>query len=153
MTDIVTPETRSRMMAGIRDKNTKPELSIRKLLHGKGFRYRLHDRKLPGKPDIVLPRYSAVILIHGCFWHGHDCHLFRLPSTRTDFWKTKIDRNRHNDSSAIDSLSKSGWRVATVWECALRGKFRLEDALIADSLAVWIRSTDMFLELLGTSSY
>ncbi len=149
MADIVDKETRSRMMSGIRGKNTKPEFHIRSLLHRNGFRFRLHTKDLPGKPDIVLPRYHAAIFINGCFWHGHDCHLFKLPGTRTDFWKTKIARNKENDSRAAGLLNDSSWRVATVWECALRGKFRMNDTVITERLAGWIRSAEIKLELRG----
>ena len=104
MTDVVDRETRSRMMAGIRGKDTKPELTIRKAIHARGFRYRIHDRRLPGKPDMVFPRYRAVILVNGCFWHGHNCHLFKWPSTRVDFWKTKIERNREKDGETMQAF-------------------------------------------------
>lgn len=151
MADIVDKETRSRMMSGIRGKNTKPECHIRSLLHRNGFRYRIHTNDLPGKPDIVLPRYHAVIFVNGCFWHGHDCHLFKLPATRTDFWVTKIARNQENDRRAAKLLHESGWRVATVWECALRGKFRINDGMIVTRLAEWLRSSELNCELRGIS--
>lgn len=137
-------------MSGIRGKNTKPEHHIRSLLHRNRFRFRLHTKDLPGKPDIVLPRYRAVVFINGCFWHGHDCHLFKLPGTRTEFWQTKIARNQENDQRAIDLLNESGWRVASVWECALRGKQRLNDDVIMERLTEWIRSEETGLELRGT---
>ena len=122
MVDIVDSITRSRMMAGIKSRNTKPELLIRSLLHNRGFRFRLHVKDLPGKPDIVLPKYHSVIFINGCFWHGHqECHLFRLPATRTEFWQEKIYRNQTNDSRAIDLLLANNWRVCIVWECSIRG--------------------------------
>ncbi|EDM83433.1 very short patch repair endonuclease [Limnobacter sp. MED105] len=120
MTDVVDPKTRSRMMAGIKGKNTRPEILVRSALHRRGFRFKLHDKTLPGKPDIVLPKYKAVINIHGCFWHGHDCKFFKVPSTRTEFWLAKINGNRSRDSLHRDALLKQGWRVLTVWECALR---------------------------------
>ena len=109
------------MMAGIRGRNTRPELVIRKALHARGFRYRLHVAGLPGKPDIVLPRFRAVIFVHGCFWHGHDCPLFRLPATRSEFWEAKISRNRERDREVLGALKTTGWRCLTVWECAIRG--------------------------------
>jgi DNA mismatch endonuclease (patch repair protein) len=149
MTDVVTPETRSKMMAGIRGKDTRPEIIIRKELFRHGFRYRLHEKKLAGKPDIVLPRYRAAVFVHGCFWHGHTCNLFRLPSTRTDFWKTKIDRNRHNDERAISILLKSEWRVAVVWECALKGRGKWELFALTDAITKWIRSDVPELEIRG----
>src|SRR5690606_721863 len=110
MADIVPSDVRSRMMAGIRATNTKPELIVRRALHAGGFRYKLHDRSLPGKPDIVFPRYHAVLFIHGCFWHGHDCHLFRMPTTRPEFWLEKIKRNREVDQRVGEQLSGAGWR-------------------------------------------
>lgn len=112
------------MMSGIRGKNTKPELVVRKALYSQGFRYRLHVKDLPGKPDIVLPKYRTVIFVHGCFWHGHNCHLFRLPSSNRDFWRAKIKQNQENDRKAVRALRKDGWRVIAVWECALRGRKR-----------------------------
>src|SRR5690606_41065684 len=119
MADIVSPEVRSRMMAGIRGKNTKPELGIRRALFARGFRYRLHSRNLPGKPDIVLPRYRAVVLIHGCYWHGHNCDLFRLPKSNRNFWLDKISGNRARDARKLKELRAAGWRVALVWECSI----------------------------------
>ena len=147
MVDIVDPSTRSRMMAGIRGTNTKPELLIRSLLHKKGFRYRIHVKDLPGKPDIVLPKYRAVVFIHGCFWHGHkDCHLFRLPGTRTEFWQEKILRNQANDSRAVALLLASNWRVCIVWECSIRGA-RKDPEKVADTIANWLSGTETFLEI------
>lgn len=140
MTDIVPPETRSRMMAGIRGKNTKIEVDLRKALFARGFRYRINDRNLPGKPDLVFPKHRAVILVHGCFWHGHDCHLFRLPGSNREFWETKIGRNRANDASVCERLADQGWRVLTVWECSLRGPGRLGLDGVADAAAVWLVS-------------
>jgi DNA mismatch endonuclease, patch repair protein len=139
MVDIVDAATRSRMMSGIRGRNTKPEILIRSLLHRRGFRYRLDARDLPGRPDIVLPRYHAVVFVHGCFWHGHDCHLFKWPQTRADFWREKIGRNRANDARAAAALRERGWRVATVWECALRGAHRDLDGVL-QRLVDWLQS-------------
>lgn len=130
------------MMSGIRSKDTKPELIIRRGLHRRGFRFRLHDRRLPGRPDLVLPKYRAIVFIHGCFWHGHDCPLFRLPSARTDFWRNKIDRNRENDERACHLLEKAGWRLGTVWECALKGPGRWPADAIADELAAWLAGSE-----------
>ena len=139
MADVVDPATRSRMMSGIRGKNTKPELLIRKALHARGFRYRLHC-DLPGKPDICLPKHRAVVFVHGCFWHGHDCHLFKWPSTRPEFWRAKIERNRAVDAAAEKALEEAGWRVAVVWECALKGRLRRPLDQVADKLDLWVRS-------------
>lgn len=149
MADIVTAEVRSRMMSGIRGTNTKPELLLRKGLHALGFRFRLHDRSLPGKPDIVLPRYKAVIFAHGCFWHGHDCHLFKWPSTRPEFWQAKIARNRAVDERTDAALTEAGWRQAVVWECALKGKTRLPLEDVIQSCAEWLRSDRPRLEIRG----
>ena len=136
--DTVDKETRSRMMAGIRGKNTKPELLIRKALFRKGFRYKLHDKSLPGKPDLVFPKYNAVIFIHGCFWHGHDCHLFKWPSTRREFWKTKITRNQEVDARNYKALKKEGWRVLTIWECSIKGKNQIGVENVVDQAENWL---------------
>ncbi|WP_097142050.1 MULTISPECIES: very short patch repair endonuclease [Rhizobium/Agrobacterium group] len=149
MADIVTAEVRSRMMSRIRGANTKPELLLRKGLHALGFRFRLHDRSLPGKPDIVLPRFKAVIFAHGCFWHGHDCHLFKWPSTRPEFWQAKIARNRTVDERAEAALAEAGWRQAVVWECALKGKTRLPLEEVITACAEWLRSDRPRLEIRG----
>ena len=148
MTDIVDIGTRSRMMSGIRSRNTKPEILIRKLLHAQGFRFRLHVRDLPGKPDIVLPRYRAVIFVHGCFWHGHDCPLFKWPSTRPEFWQEKIQRNRANDIRSQQLLLNDGWRVGTVWECAIRGSGKKVET-VAFNLSAWLRSDSLLIEERG----
>ena len=113
--------TRSFNMSQIRTKNTKPEILVRKFLHANGFRYSLHNKKLPGKPDIVLPKYKIVIFIHGCFWHGHkDCRYFVVPKTRTKWWLNKINANKANDKKAVKTLRKDKWKVITVWECRLK---------------------------------
>lgn len=138
MVDVVDSATRSRMMSGIRGRNTKPEVLIRSLLHRRGFRFRLDVRELPGRPDIVLPRYRAVVLVHGCFWHGHNCALFKWPATRPEFWRAKIGRNRTNDARALAALAALGWRVAVIWECALRGAAQDPQAVV-ERLAVWLQ--------------
>ena len=126
MADIVDRETRSRMMSGIRGKDTKPEILVRKALHAAGYRFRLHRNDLPGKPDIVLPRYRTVIFVHGCFWHGHMCKHFKWPKTREDFWRAKITRNVERDREAIAALEKLGWTVKVVWECEVKPNFDLQ---------------------------
>ena len=137
------------MMAGIKGADTKPEMLLRRGLHAMGFRFRLHDRKLPGRPDIVFPRYKAVLFAHGCFWHGHDCHLFKWPSTRMDFWRTKISRNREVDERTSLALAAAGWRQGIVWECALKGRGRQPfDVVIADC-AAWLRSDQTHFEIKG----
>lgn len=115
-------------MSQIKATNTKPELLVRKFLHANGFRYKLHDRTLPGKPDIVLPKYRTIIFVHGCFWHGHKylpgrqtgCKYFVVPKTRTQWWLDKINRNKANDAKAVKALKKEGWKVIRVWECRLK---------------------------------
>ena len=149
MPDIVTPEVRSRMMAGIRATNTKPELMLRRGLHAMGFRFRLHDGKLPGRPDLVFPRYNAVLFAHGCFWHGHDCHLFKWPSTRPEFWQEKIDRNRSVDARSEAALAEAGWRQAIVWECALKGRTRLPLEDVIAACAEWLRTGRQRIEIRG----
>ncbi|MCC4601214.1 very short patch repair endonuclease [Xanthomonas melonis] len=126
MVDVLTPAQRRLNMSRIRGRDTRPEMIIRRGLHALGFRYRLQDRTLPGRPDLVFPRYRAVIFVNGCFWHGHDCPLFRLPATRQNFWETKISANRMRDERATKNLSEQGWRVATVWECSLKGASKLD---------------------------
>ena len=147
--DVVTPEARSRMMAGIRGKDTRPELLIRSALHRAGFRFRLHQASLPGKPDLVLPRYRAAIFVHGCFWHGHDCHLFRWPTTRETFWREKIGKNIARDSQKIADLTEAGWRVAVIRECALKGKTRPPFPDIVEALGLWLKSDETALEVQG----
>lgn len=148
--DIVDPATRSRMMSGIRGKDTKPEILVRRGLHALGFRFRLHDRKLPGKPDLVLPRWRAVILVHGCFWHGHDCQLFKWPGTRRDFWREKIGRNKERDAEVEVLLDRAGWRVLNIWECALKGTGRIGEGAVMDRAAAWLRSDEPKGEIRGT---
>ncbi len=132
MADIVSKEVRSKMMSGIKGKNTKPEVLVRRGLFANGFRYKLHDQRLPGKPDLVLPKYMTVLFVNGCFWHGHECDLFRMPSTNREFWEKKINANRLNDSKNKELLLLAGWRVVTIWECATKGKRRWNiDTLIS----------------------
>lgn len=111
-------------MARIGPKDTKPELVLRRGLHSMGYRFRLHDRRLPGRPDIYLPKFKTVILANGCFWHGHGCHMFKVPKTRPEFWKQKINANRERDRKNVAALQQLGLQVGIVWECALKGKFR-----------------------------
>lgn len=136
-------------MSGIRSKNTQPEMRIRRGLHARGLRYRLHTSDLPGTPDLVFPSRRAVLFAHGCFWHGHDCPLFRLPSTRREFWAAKIERNRSLDDRAVSALRTAGWRVGVVWECALKGRGRLPLEEVIDRCDRWIRGADSTLEVEG----
>lgn len=136
-------------MSGIRGSDTRPEMLVRRQLHALGFRYRLHDRKLPGKPDIVLPRYSAAILVNGCFWHRHNCHLFKWPKSRPEFWRAKIQGNVERDIRNMQALKSSGWRVGVIWECALKGRTRKPPDVVATECAIWLRGTDPELEIRG----
>jgi DNA mismatch endonuclease (patch repair protein) len=136
------------MMSGIRGKDTKPELLIRKSLHAAGYRYRLHG-KLPGKPDLVFPARGAVLFVNGCFWHGHDCHLFRIPATRPEFWQGKIASNVERDARAIGLLHEAGWRVGVVWECALRGREKLPLDLVTNRIGAWLDSSQTDLVIRG----
>ena len=127
--DTRSPEQRSYIMRCVRSRDTGPELTVRSLLHRMGFRYALHRKDLPGRPDIVLPKHSAVIFVHGCFWHGHRCAKGRLPKSRLDFWGPKIRRNKIRDAESLKDLKKAGWRVLTVWQCQTKDKARLHDNL------------------------
>lgn len=147
MTDVVDSATRSRMMAGIQGKNTSPELLIRKALHARGFRFRIHAKHLPGKPDLVLPKYSAVIFIHGCFWHGHDCRYFKMPKTRPEFWSDKIGKNQARDLVQIAMLKAEGWKVLVVWECAVRSMKKQNATLLIDLICDWLVSGSEYLQL------
>jgi len=129
MSDVHTPQQRSFNMKQIKGKNTKPEMLVRKILHANGYRYKLHDKTLPGKPDIVLPKYRTVIFVHGCFWHGHGanlpagrhgCKYFVVPKTRTQWWTDKINLNKANDEKAVKALKKDRWKIINVWECNLK---------------------------------
>lgn len=122
MPDIFAPEKRHEIMQNVKTKNTAPEIKLRSLLHKNGFRFRVNRKDLPGKPDIVLPKYRAVIFVHGCFWHGHDCPRGQRPQTNADFWKQKIDRNVIRDKSDVSLLESLGWRVLIVWECEIKKK-------------------------------
>ncbi len=143
MPDVHDPATRSRNMAAIKGKNTKPEIRIRKELFRRGYRYRIHEKNLPGKPDIVLPKYKAVIFVHGCFWHGHDCSLFKVPQTRTEFWMEKIRGNRERDIRSQRALLQMGWRTCTIWECATKGSFKLSVDDIGELVSDWLQSASM----------
>lgn len=150
MPDVVSPTVRSRMMSGIRGKNTRPELFIRRALHARGLRYRLHSSGLPGRPDLVFPARRAVVFVHGCFWHGHDCPLFRLPSTRTDFWRDKIESNRARDHRVKSELAALGWRQLDIWECAIRGRGALEPDALLGRIESWIREGTSPAEIRGS---
>jgi len=127
MADIVTKAVRSRMMSGIRGKNTQPELVVRSFLHRMGFRFRLHVRDLPGRPDLLLPKYRAAIQVRGCYWHRHrGCHLAYMPTSNTRFWLAKLTGNARRDARNDRALRRLGWRVLTVWECEIRDRSGLQ---------------------------
>lgn len=144
MTDVLTPEQRKLNMSRIRGRDTKPEMLVRRGLHARGLRYRLHDRSLPGRPDLVLRKYHTAVFIHGCFWHAHRCALSKLPTSRQDFWKQKLEGNKARDRKAIELLRSSGWRVVVIWECAIRGAGR-------DSLDSVLDRIEGFLQDAGQS--
>lgn len=150
MADVVDAATRSRMMSGIRGKNTRPELQVRLGLHALGFRYRLHPGKIPGKPDLWFPKYRAAIFVHGCFWHGHECSLFKLPGTRQDFWQHKIDANRRRDSVVEELLAADAIRRLEIWECAFRGPGRIGLEQTLERAAEWLRSDEDRGQIRGT---
>lgn len=136
-------------MSGIKSFDTKPEMMLRQGLHRLGFRYRLHDKKLPGKPDLVFPKHHAVLFVNGCFWHGHSCHLFKWPKSREDFWKAKIVANTERDRRNLDKLGEDGWRVGLIWECALKGRSRKPFDIVIRDCATWLSSKKQRLEIRG----
>ena len=138
MADRLSRQERSALMGRIRGKNTKPEILVRKALHKAGFRFRIHDRRLPGSPDIVLPKYRTVVFVHGCFWHGHDeCKCFCVPKTNGEFWKKKIDGNRERDEKNRVLLERKGWRIIVVWECELQKRAVREATLAGLVNEIW----------------
>ncbi|MDP3676169.1 MAG: very short patch repair endonuclease [Novosphingobium sp.] len=147
MVDVVTPEKRSQMMARIRAKDTKPELVIRSGLHKLGYRFRLHDSCLPGKPDLVLRKYNAAIFVHGCFWHVHECNMFKWPQTREKFWRTKLLRNREVDITSLAAVQALGWRTAVAWECAVRGTLKKSISTVLSELDDWLQAGQSNLEI------
>ena len=151
MVDVVSPESRSRMMSGIRGKDTKPEIIVRKALFAAGYRFRLHRRDLPGAPDVVMPGRMIAIFVHGCFWHMHPNWKFaKLPATQPKFWKAKLVANVQRDQNAIEMLMSSGWRVLTVWECATRSA--VDSVTLGEKLSSWIDSSDSVSEFSGSQS-
>lgn len=149
LTDTVDLETRRRTMAAVKSSNTVPEIRLRKALHARGLRYRLQVKGLAGKPDLVFPKHNAVVFVHGCFWHGHDCGACRIPQTNTDYWRKKIAGNVERDTRNLQELSVSGWRIAIVWECALRGQRQRPLEELSQVMLKWFRSNKPFLELRG----
>ena len=152
MADIVSSEKRSAMMSGIRGKNTKPEIIVRRLLHRLGYRFRLHRKDLLGRPDIVLPKWRTVIFVNGCYWHGHeDCHLFRAPKTRTEFWTNKIEGNQARDRRNYAALEAAGWKVLVIWECSVSKKLRLNDEQLEEEIATALITSHFFVEIRAKS--
>ncbi len=149
MTDTVSPEKRSDVMSRVGSKDTKPELLIRRGLHAKGFRYRLYAKDLPGKPDIVFPKYRSLIFVNGCFWHGHHCNLYRFPKSNTEYWERKIRRNIERDALNLKRLSYIGWRVLIIWECAIKGKARLPLEMVLSLASEWLVSEKPNCEIAG----
>ena len=148
MVDVVSPESISRMMSGIRGKDTKPEMIVRKALFAAGYRFRLHRRDLPGAPDVVMPGRKIAIFVHGCFWHKHaKCKYAKLPSTRPEFWQGKLAGNVKRDQKAMDALVTSGWRVLTVWECSTRNAAAI--VTLRETLGKWIASGAISGEICG----
>ncbi|WP_413483004.1 very short patch repair endonuclease [Morganella psychrotolerans] len=145
--DVHNKETRSRNMQAIKNRDTGPELYIRKLLHNNGFRFRLCPANLPGKPDIWMAKYRTAIFIHGCFWHMHDCDKFRLPTTRTEFWQKKLSENKVRDEKNIRELHQTGIRTLIIHECALTGKIRLSDQILLTLIKTWLLSGVMCGEI------
>jgi len=150
MVDIVSPKKRSDMMSGIRGKDTKPEIIVRHLLHRLGYRFRLHRKDLPGRPDIVLPKWRTVILVNGCYWHGHNgCHLFRPPKTRTEFWTNKIAGNQARDRRNYAALENAGWKVLVIWECAVSKKLSLTDEQLEIAIVTALASSRSHIDIRG----
>lgn len=147
--DPLTSAQRSLNMSRIRARDTRPEMLLRREMHRQGMRYRLHERRLPGTPDVVLRASRTAIFVHGCFWHGHDCPKGVIPATRPEFWRAKLDRNRERDAEHVASLLDLGWRVAVVWECALVGRARLDAHDVAGTVRLWSRGGGDRLEIEG----
>jgi DNA mismatch endonuclease (patch repair protein) len=139
MPDTVAPETRSRMMAAIKAKDTKPEMAVRRGLHAMGFRYSLHSNRFPGRPDMVLAKYRAVIFVHGCYWHGHDCGEVRPAASNESYWSPKIARNRERDARNLAAVEAAGWRHLVIWECAFRRKGAAALDETVRQAAEWLR--------------
>ena len=149
MADVFSERKRSEVMSRIRSKDTEPEKLVRKALHGLGYRYRLHDKSLPGKPDLKLAKFKAVIQINGCFWHGHGCHLFKMPRSSKEYWTQKIANNKKRDELNRQKLLEENWRVLEVWECALKGKKRLDMEKLFNKIENWLLSCNQFKSIEG----
>lgn len=149
MVGSLDPSNRSKLMASIKSKNTSPELLIRRGLHKLGLRYRLHSKTLSGKPDLVFPKHKAVIFINGCFWHGHNCHIFRWPKTRMDFWHGKIKANILRDKKNITCCVRQGWKVLVIWECSIKGKTKRDFNEVIHTTKNWILYDSQSAEIEG----
>ena len=151
MADRLTPDHRSKNMAAIISKNTKPEIFVRKTLHALGYRYRLHSKNVPGKPDMYLAKWKLAVFVNGCFWHGHQqCPLYRLPKTREEFWASKVAANVARDKLVRDWLAANGLRYLDVWECALKGKSAISPETVKNLLGLAIRSLEIRHEIRGS---
>lgn len=144
--DTVDAAARSRIMASVGQKNTGAEMSLRRALHRAGLRYRLHDRSLPGSPDLIFPRFGAVVFVHGCYWHSHDCYRATVPKSRKGFWMAKFEANKLRDIRKSDELLAKGWRVAVVWECALKGKLARPPEALVSEVRRWLHSSKKRLQ-------
>ena len=147
--DTVESKTRSRIMASVRQKDTRPEILLRSALHRSGLRYRLHVKKLPGTPDLVFPQFHAVVFVHGCYWHSHGCYKSTLPKTRREFWSAKFRANQARDRRNFNRLQERLWRVMVVWECALVGKNALSLYETVEYIREWLKGTQTFGEISG----
>jgi len=149
--DTVDAQTRSQIMSRVQQRNTKPELVLRRALHARGLRYRLHDRKLPGSPDLVFPKFKAVVFVHGCFWHAHEnCKYATVPSSRREFWTTKLATNRARDERCRQALEQGGWRVLVVWECVIKGPGAAKPADVAVRIEQWLHSEESYGEIVSS---
>lgn len=149
MTNEHDPSQRSLLMKSIKHKNTSIEILVRKGLHKLGLRYRLHNKMLPGKPDLVFTKHHAIIFINGCFWHGHNCHIFHWPKTKVEFWREKIETNRLRDQKNINTCINKGWKVLVIWECALKGKTRRKYNEVIHTTANWLLYDNQSAEIKG----
>jgi len=149
MVDVLTPDQRRFNMSRVRNVDTTPELLLRCGLHARGYRFRLHRKDLPGRPDIILPKYKSIILVNGCFWHGHGFPMFKIPETRQEFWVTKIRRNRERDALVLSSLASLDWRVFVLWECSIKGSGRRPMGAVLDEIIAWLDGHDPSGEIAG----
>lgn len=147
--DTVDRQTRSKIMASVGQKDTGAELLLRRAVHKLGLRYKLHDRSLPGSPDLVFPRFHAVVFVHGCYWHSHGCYKSTVPKSSRVFWTEKFTANSERDERNIRLLMQRGWRVMIVWECALLGKTALPPHEVIEEVRVWLHGTDSRKQISG----